>query len=582
MAKKNKTKAKGRTQNHKAAKQGQNQNLTTPLATLGNIFTLADEARQTIQHDHSFWSQETKLRSIPVSFVSAGMSEPLKTPQNTASDGKQSNPATPIRTATPNGEACETTERTAESEKPHSTSERNNEGGSLFFFDTTRAPDSGNRGNAEAPAMHTPRGALPETDKSDSDGEVILFKGRLNTTRENSDTIDMNNISKELHAVEKEICESPATTTEQKQNSQETKKNQKNKRGKRGGKQARAKRAAAHVSGGDEDEDEGLLADYIANMRANGEMLELLDTAGISEGSENETECSLDSSDGGNAEELSIERLLTMQPGKQTLNRPLGGNIMEYTDFDPMDWENPNIQRKKGKGAKQKLDLRFADIDSETERRLQATWRSDRLKKAERKRERERLRALNLLGKKADKSDTEDMRAKYPKGMNLDQIADELKEFLMSSDESICLPPMDKHARKMIHELANKFNVKSKSIGKADQRRPTLYRTKRTLRFDDAAFSLAVRRIHRRYFPRLDYKGKSGQAQASRNGFAEASYRDGEVVGASAPELSIENRGRAMLEKMGWSNGTALGSEENKGILLPVTQTMKRSKAGLG
>lgn len=141
---------------------------------------------------------------------------------------------------------------------------------------------------------------------------------------------------------------------------------------------------------------------------------------------------------------------------------------------------------------------------------------------------------------------------------------------------------MDKHARKMIHELANKFNVKSKSIGKADQRRPTLYRTKRTLRFNDAAFDLAVRRIHRRYFPRLDYKGKSTQGQSSRNGHAEASYRDGEIVGASAPELSTENRGRAMLEKMGWSRGTALGSEDNKGILLPVMQTMKRSKAGLG
>lgn len=141
---------------------------------------------------------------------------------------------------------------------------------------------------------------------------------------------------------------------------------------------------------------------------------------------------------------------------------------------------------------------------------------------------------------------------------------------------------MDKHARKVIHELANKFNVKSKSIGKADQRRPTLYRTKRTPRFDEEAFDLAIRRIQRRYFPRLDWKGKSSSGQPSRSGHAEASYREGEIVGASAPELGTANRGRAMLEKMGWSMGTALGSIENKGILLPVTQTMKKSKAGLG
>lgn len=58
--------------------------------------------------------------------------------------------------------------------------------------------------------------------------------------------------------------------------------------------------------------------------------------------------------------------------------------------------------------------------------------------------------------------------------------------------------------------------------------------------------------------------------------------REGEVVGASAPELGQENKGRAMLEKMGWSKGMALGALENKGILEPVAQVVKKSKAGLG
>ena len=143
---------------------------------------------------------------------------------------------------------------------------------------------------------------------------------------------------------------------------------------------------------------------------------------------------------------------------------------------------------------------------------------------------------------------------------------------------------MGKHVRKLIHELANKFNIKSKSIGKGDQRRPILYRTRRTVPYDDAMFDQIAARMNRRYFPRLDSKSK-GRARppAGRNGYATAaSYREGEVVGAAAPELGSENRGRAMLEKMGWSSGTALGALENKGILLPVTQTMKRSKAGLG
>lgn len=135
----------------------------------------------------------------------------------------------------------------------------------------------------------------------------------------------------------------------------------------------------------------------------------------------------------------------------------------------------------------------------------------------------------------------------------------------------------------MIHDLANKFNVKSKSTGKADQRRTTLYRTIRTLPYVEAPFENAVAKINRRYFPRLDIKGKRTKRPApARSNDAAASYREGEVVGAAAPELGAENRGRAMLEKMGWSKGDALGALDNKGILQPVPQTMKKSKAGLG
>ena len=61
-----------------------------------------------------------------------------------------------------------------------------------------------------------------------------------------------------------------------------------------------------------------------------------------------------------------------------------------------------------------------------------------------------------------------------------------------------------------------------------------------------------------------------------------ASYRDGEVVGAGAPELSAENRGRTMLEKMGWSSGTPLGALNNKGLLQPISHIVKNTRTGLG
>ena len=77
-------------------------------------------------------------------------------------------------------------------------------------------------------------------------------------------------------------------------------------------------------------------------------------------------------------------------------------------------------------------------------------------------------------------------------------------------------------------------------------------------------------------------KGSNVRLRRGWTGDSTATYRDGEIVGAAAPELGIENKGRQMLEKMGWSSGTALGALNNKGILQPVASVVKTTKAGLG
>ena len=143
---------------------------------------------------------------------------------------------------------------------------------------------------------------------------------------------------------------------------------------------------------------------------------------------------------------------------------------------------------------------------------------------------------------------------------------------------------MDKRERKIIHEIANAFNLKSKSSGAGKNRYPVLYKTKRSLSFDDDVFDRVEERLIRRLVPRLDRRNKADlgsrpHTQASKAG---ANYSEGEVVGATAPELGSDNRGRAMLEKMGWSKGTALGSMENKGRLIPVEHIVKTNRAGLG
>ena len=151
---------------------------------------------------------------------------------------------------------------------------------------------------------------------------------------------------------------------------------------------------------------------------------------------------------------------------------------------------------------------------------------------------------------------------------------------------------MNPHDRKRVHDIANIFNLRSKSVGGGASRFPTLYKTSRTTDYDGDALSGIENRMNtRRFMHRPDKRGAKGPlrgANAARkgrgSGFASAgvSYRDGEVVGATAPEIGSENKGRTMLEKMGWSTGTALGALNNKGIMQPVTHVVKTTKAGLG
>lgn len=150
---------------------------------------------------------------------------------------------------------------------------------------------------------------------------------------------------------------------------------------------------------------------------------------------------------------------------------------------------------------------------------------------------------------------------------------------------------MDTHARKIVHEISLQFNVKSKSTGKGEQRRPVLHRTKRTVEYRQVHFEQAFSRQQgRKYFHRLDKSrpskggGGGGRSRGGGGGVNHAAftYKDGEVVGGGAPELSQSNKGRTLLEKMGWSTGMALGATDNKGILQPVAHVVKRTKAGLG
>lgn len=217
-------------------------------------------------------------------------------------------------------------------------------------------------------------------------------------------------------------------------------------------------------------------------------------------------------------------------------------------------------------------------FDIHLEENLRASWSKDRLKKTQRKKQREDMRLMGLLGRHTKRND---LRAKYPHGMDLVEITEEVKTFLQKKQETITFPPLALRCRKFIHELANQFGVKSKSVGGTDQRCPSLSRTAKTLPYAESRFEQALAHLRRDYCSYIQ-KTQVGQwRKPELNNRASTSYQEGEIVGAAAPALAAENRGRVMLEKMGWSNGTALGAADNKGILQPVTHTMRRNKIGL-
>lgn len=99
-----------------------------------------------------------------------------------------------------------------------------------------------------------------------------------------------------------------------------------------------------------------------------------------------------------------------------------------YDGFDVLDMDRPSL-KKKGKGRRGTLPMEVSD--SELEQSRQAAWANDREKKKKCKQEREEFRAQGLLGNKGKV----DMKAKYPQGMSMTQVLEQVKGFLASSNE---------------------------------------------------------------------------------------------------------------------------------------------------
>jgi hypothetical protein len=253
-----------------------------------------------------------------------------------------------------------------------------------------------------------------------------------------------------------------------------------------------------------------------------------------------------------------------------------------YGGFDIMDTERPSLKpKKKGRRGQMPPELEDSDLNEQ----MQNAWEADRAKKRLKKAEREELRQQGLLGRKGKGAN---LKVKYSGGITMDDVVEEIREFLLGDRQSISLPPMDAHRRATIHQAAKFFELSSRSRGDGHDRFTVLSRTSRTRVYTDAEFDQVM--LRKGFMKRLrgPLQGKKGPGPARAATFRsgprarpQLGYRDGDKVGANAPELGSENKGHALMMKMGWSKGMALGTEDNKGILHPIAHTVKTNKAGL-
>lgn len=252
-----------------------------------------------------------------------------------------------------------------------------------------------------------------------------------------------------------------------------------------------------------------------------------------------------------------------------------------YGAFDIMDFERPSLRPKK-KGRKSDFPFVLEGLeDAELRDNIIDTWTKDREKKAARKREKEAARLTASL----DAADGSDPAV----------IKTQIRQFLVQDVDMLELSPMDAHIRAAVHRLAKALKLNSQSKGKeglGKGRYPVLTKTPRTPCYTiETIWEIDALMNTRKFFPKNLHKSYKTTRQTTstvktrRGGggvLSGVSFRDGEEVAASAPEIGADNRGRAMLEKMGWTAGMGIGAIGNKGGLDPIKHVIKTTKAGLG
>jgi hypothetical protein len=229
---------------------------------------------------------------------------------------------------------------------------------------------------------------------------------------------------------------------------------------------------------------------------------------------------------------------------------------------------------------------------------LRVQWEKDRVKKAEHKlaraQARLKLAADPFLAKMGGKKGRKAMlAAAKDRTVDLAYVVEQIRAFVMNigGQASMMMPPMEKADRKIVHELALTFGLKSVSKGRGEGRYTTVTKTTRTgWGVDEAKVKHILSRANR-----WGGGGKSnGKTSMPR-------HKDGEEVGKvqldipfypkfskltrgcsqAAPRIGQSNIGFRILQSMGWSEGDQVGVSSG-GLHVPLTAVIKNTKLGLG
>jgi len=181
--------------------------------------------------------------------------------------------------------------------------------------------------------------------------------------------------------------------------------------------------------------------------------------------------------------------------------------------------------------------------------------------------------------------------------INFRQINRELKAFINDDiEDSLEMDPMPPLPRKLLHELAHMFGLKSKSQGQGRDRHCVLFKTehsgiprnvKQVRMFLDRAeksvtwMDKTVTRGKKFTKASVPTDVRKNRDRAGKSDGLATKPVAGSVIGKDAKPINEDNVGNKLLQKMGWKPGEGLGSSSD-GIKDPLAAVYRHKRTGLG